>query len=103
MTKIDRDLKWLLAIAVSVAIPVVGFQWKQSVDVARAMASVGDMRLSIDKLTSTVESLLREDVADLKARLLVMESKKILPQAVENFERMEERMRSLESKVNSLK
>lgn len=99
IAKIDRDMQWLIVVVITVAIPIVGFQWKQSSDIAVVMSSVPELRQSLDRLTTTVQDLLRNDVSDIKSRLAVLEQRKMMPGAEHEIEKLNVRVREIETKI----
>lgn len=95
-TNLSRDAKWLIGVLLVIACPVFGFQWRQSSEVSGAMVQLGGLQKSVDKLTTSVEKLLLEDVSDIKSRLTIMESKQILPRAESDIRELNEKFRQLE-------
>lgn len=95
--RVTKDAKWLIGIVLAVATPLVGFQWKQSVEVSMAMESLVQLRTSIDKLGENMTSLMVGDLSDIKTRLAVVEQKGIPPQTSVALKELEGRIRMLEN------
>lgn len=95
--------RWLIGVVLSSAIgglvPLIGFQWRQSLEVTKTTSSIDSMQKSLEKLTNTVENLMQNDVADLKQRILVIEQKQILPKFERDIADLSERVGELEKSV----
>ena len=93
----SKDVRALIALVIAVAIPLVGFQWKQSVEISAAMVQLGEVKGAIDRLTGNLGTLIQTDVSDLKSRLLVLEHGGMKPETSAAIKELEIRLRNIET------
>ena len=92
--------KQLLGIAGSVIFILISVGAPSIYWLAALNESVKTLSGQMESVNSKLETIVINDVAQIKTRLTVMESKGILPEADDRLDKLEERVRHLEQRNN---
>ena len=99
---------WMRSLLAGLLITVVGAAIGSFVGVAQPLLrNVGGLEKAVDtlskdlsKVSAGLEELAKQDVRDLRERMLLLEQKQILPEADQRLQEVEESLQRLQLKIN---
>ena len=93
MNSLQPDTKWLIGLL----LPLIGTCFAGVYYLGSMSARFEGVEGQMKKVNGTIETLIKDDIADIKRRMAVMESKDILPRASREIEELDKRLRALEA------